>query len=45
MEDCGSKKSKLIKEQEVSGLLGNFLGTSLPVLGDWPFKNILFQRY
>ena len=37
----GSKKSKFIKKQEASGILGNMLGTKIPVLGKIPIVNIL----
>ena len=33
---CGSKKSRFTKEKEASGILGNLLGTKIPVLGDLP---------
>ena len=39
---CNIKKSKFLKEQETKGLLGNFLGTKIPVLGDIPLVNTLF---
>ena len=34
--------SKLIKEQEGKGLLGNILGIKIPILGDTPLVNALF---
>ena len=39
---CNSKKSKFIKEQKAKGLLGNILGTKIPILGDIPLVNTLF---
>ena len=38
--DCGIKKSRLIKEQEVKGLLSN-LGIKTP-LSNIPLLNVLF---
>ena len=35
------KKSKIIKEQEAKGLLGNFTGAKIPILGDIPLVNTL----
>ena len=42
---CNSKKSKLIKEQEAKGLLGNLLVEKIPILGHIPLINTLFQKY
>ena len=39
---CNNKKSKFIKEQEAKGLLGNFLGAKILILGDIPLVNTLF---
>ena len=39
---CNSKKSKFLKEQEAKALLGNILGTKIPILGDVPLVNTLF---
>ena len=37
----GSKKMRLIKEQETSKILDSMLGTKVPVLGDIPIANIM----
>ena len=37
-----SKKSKFIKEHQASEILGNLLGTRIPILGDLSLTNILF---
>ena len=37
---CDSKKSKFLKEQEAKGLLGNLLGTKIPILGDIPLRHL-----
>ena len=37
-----SKKSKFIKEHQASEILGNLLGTKIPILGDLSLTNILF---
>ena len=39
--DCGIKKSRFVKEQEVKGLLSN-LGIKTP-LGKIPLLNVLFK--
>ena len=39
---CNSKISKFLKEQEAKALLGNILGTKIPILGDVPLVNTLF---
>ena len=39
---CNCKKSKLLKEQEAKGLLGNLLGAKIPILGVIPLVNTLF---
>ena len=39
---CNSNKSKFLKEQEAKGLLGNFLGIKMPILGDITLVNTLF---
>lgn len=39
---CGTKKSKFISGQQAEGLLGNLLGTKIPILSDIPLLNILF---
>ena len=36
------KKSKFIKEQEATGLLGNSLGAEISILGYIPLVNTLF---
>ena len=40
---CGSKKSRFTKEKEASGILGNLLGTKIPVLGDLPLTKFCFR--
>ena len=35
---CNSKKTKFLKEQEAKGLLGNFPGAKIPILGDIFFQ-------
>ena len=42
---CNSKKSKFFKEQEAKRLLGNLLGAKIPILGDIPLVNTIFQKY
>ena len=42
---CNSKKSKFIKQREAKVLLGNLLGAKIPILGDIPLVNTLFQKY
>ena len=37
-----SKKSTFIKEHQASEILGNLLGTRIPILGDLSLTNILF---
>ena len=37
-----SKKSRFIKEHQASEILGNLLGTRIPILGDLSLTNILF---
>ena len=39
---CNSKKSKFFKEQEAKWLLGDLLGTKIPILGDNYLVNALF---
>ena len=39
---CDSKKSRFIKEQEVSGLLRKLTGIKVPILSDLPIANTLF---
>ena len=39
---CGNKKSRIIKEQVASRLLGNLRGIKIPVLRDLTLSNILF---
>ena len=39
---CNSNKSKLLKEQEAKGSLGNLLRTKMPILGDITLVNTLF---
>ena len=41
---CNSKKLKLLKEQEVTGLLSNLKGIKVPILGDLPILNTLFLK-
>ena len=39
---CNIKKSKFLKKQEAKGLLGNILGTKIPILGNISLVNTLF---
>ena len=39
---CNHKKSNFCKEQEARGLLGNFLGAEILILGNTPLVNALF---